>query len=78
VDSDDEDEEGLHEDEDRKDKGKDKDKGKEAADDDLTTGCETPAVSLAGATKRASSSFAAPAAKRSSNFLFSGQSSSKT
>ena len=65
VDSDDDDDEG-------KDKGKEigKDKGKEIADGDDKAGLETPAVSLAGPFKRPSSG-AAPAAKRSSQFLFS-------
>ena len=47
-----------------------KDKGKEIADDDDKAGFETPAVSLAGPSKRPSSG-AAPAAKRSSQDLFS-------
>ena len=77
VDSDSEEEQGLHEDEESKGKGNDKGKGKEVADGE-DKGCETPVASLAGVSKRASSGFAAPAVKRSSNFLFSGQSSSKT
>ena len=72
VDSDDDDEQGLvrmrmdEQDEDRNGK----DKGKEIADGDDTAGFETPAVSLGGPSKRASSG-AAPAAKRWSQFLFS-------
>ena len=65
VDSDDDDDQG-------KDKGKEigKDKGKEITDDDDKAGFETPAVSLGGPSKRPSSG-AAPAAKRSSQHLFS-------
>ena len=77
FDSEDEEEHQLHDSEESKVIGNDKGKGKEVADGE-DKGCDTPAASLAGMSKRASSGFNPPAAKRSSNFLFAGQSSSRT
>ena len=70
MDSDDEDEQRLQQDEDSKGKDTGKDKGKESADGDDKTGCETPAAPLGDPSKRVSSG-TAPAVKRSSNFPFS-------